>query len=164
MIPTECIMTRRSVRAYTDREIPSKILEEIVECANQAPSAMAKYPWKFVVVTEKETMKRLADAAAYGKFIVNAAACIVVAGDKNNDHTIKDCSAAVQNILLAAWSYRIGTCWVNAWRTKGANLIAECVGLPANLETVALVPLGFPAEHPLPKAPPVGEVLHWEKF
>jgi nitroreductase len=71
----DCIKTRRSVRSYKDKKIPNDIIEDIMECANLAPSAMARYPWRFVVVTNKDKMAKMADAATHGKFISGAAAC-----------------------------------------------------------------------------------------
>jgi nitroreductase len=160
----DCIKTRRSVRSYKDKKIPNDIIEDIMECANLAPSAMARYPWRFVVVTNKDKMAKMADAATHGKFISGAAACIIVAGKKGNEHTIKDCCAATQNILLAAWSCNIGSCWVNAWRRDYCTEIAELIGLPGDFELVALVPLGYPAESPKAHNRPLSEVLHWERF
>ncbi|MFH1510484.1 MAG: nitroreductase family protein [Candidatus Woesearchaeota archaeon] len=160
----ECIRTRRSVRKYLPAKVPADTLKEIVECANLAPSARAIYPWHFVVVSNRDNLDRIAGLATYGSFLKAASACIIVCGQKSHDFTVIDCSAATQNILLAATAKGIGSCWVNAWRKPYNEEIAGIIGLPDSLELVSIVSLGYPAENPSSKSKPVEEVLHWEKY
>jgi nitroreductase len=160
----ECIKTRRSVRKFENKPVSKEILEELVACANQAPSAMALYPWQFVVVTDKQRLRRIAEAATYGSFIKEAAACIVVCGDKSNRNTVIDCSAATQNILLAAKALGLGTCWVQGWKASYNEIIAKVINLPEELEVVSLVPIGYPAQSPNPGKKLIKSIMNWETF
>lgn len=159
------LKTRRSIRHYSGKEIDIKILEKIIDCARLAPSANNIQPWEFVVVTQKEKLAKIANAATYGKFIKHAAACIVVCGKKDSKHLIEDCCAATQNILLAAWSLGIGSCWVAGWKRSYNPEIMNLLGIPEEMEIVSILPLGYPAEKPEPHGKrKLSDVLHWEKF
>jgi nitroreductase len=105
------IKKRRSHRAYLAKPIEKEILEEIIDCARLAPSAVNIQPWEFLVVTDKTMLRKISDIATYGKFIKNAAACIIVLC-KESDYYLEDGCAATENILVAAESLGIGSCWV----------------------------------------------------
>jgi len=107
----ECLKTRRSVRSFADKEIPANVIEDIIDAGRLAPTANNLQPWEFIVVTDKETRKKIAALTDWGKFIAEAGACIVVLS-KDTKYYIEDGSAATQNIMLAAWAHGIGTCWV----------------------------------------------------
>lgn len=159
------IKTRRSIRSYSDKKIDKKILGELIDCARLAPSANNQQPWEFVVVTEKETLAKIARAATYGSFIRDAAACIVVCGRKDNRHLVEDCCIASQNIFIAAWSLGIGSCWVAGWKRTYNPEIMELLGIPQEMEIVSILSLGYPAEKPEPHSKrKLSDVLHWERF
>jgi nitroreductase len=161
----DCIKTRRSVRQYTKRKISKKILEEIIDCARMAPSACNFQPWEFLVVTKKELLWNLGNAASHGAFIKDAAACIIVCGDRNNHHLVEDGCAAVENILLAANSLGIGTCWVAGLKRTYNESVKELMGIPDKMEIVALIPLGYPLQETTShNKRTLKEVTHWEKF
>lgn len=168
MVKTETInviKTRRSIRRYSSKKIDTKVLEELVDCARLAPSANNQQPWEFIVVTEKETLSKIANAATYGKFIKHAAACVVVCGRKDNKHLVEDCCIASHNILIAAWSLGIGSCWVAGWKRTYNLEIMKTLEIPEGMEIVSILSLGYPLE----KLEPHGkrklqDVLHWERF
>lgn len=159
------IKTRRSVRLYDEKQITKEMLEEIIDCARLAPSARNKQPWEFIVITKKSVLEKIAEIATYGKFIKNAAACIIVCGDHENHHLVEDGSAATENILLAASALGIGGCWVAGWQKAYCREIKELLGIPEEKDIVSILPLGYPKmEVPAPPKRPLDEVLHWEKF
>jgi nitroreductase len=161
----DALKTRRSIRRYSDKNISKDALKEIIDCARLAPSANNQQPWEFVVVTQKETLTRIANAATYGKFIKDAGACIVVCGRKNNKHLVEDCCIASQNILTAAWSMGIGSCWVAGWKRTYNPEIMHMLGIPQDMEIVSILSLGYADEKPEPHGKrKLQEVLHWEKF
>jgi len=159
----EALRTRRSIRAYTAEAVARNVIEEMVDCARLAATARNDQPWEFVVVTEREALGRIAGLADYGKFIADAAACVVVLC-KDTKYYLEDGSAASQNMLLAATAHGLGACWVAGDKKPYAETIRKQVGAPEGYKVVSLVPFGYPAESPHTRKRPLAEVLHWEKF
>jgi len=158
------IKTRRSVRSFKDKPIPRDVLEDIIECARLAPTAMNLQPWGFVVVTDPGMRKKLAEIADYGKFIAQAPACAVVLC-ADSKYYLEDGSAAVENLMLGAWAHGVGSCWVAGDKKPYANAVREMVGAPQNQKLVALIALGYPSEPPGTKTKrALSEVLHWERW
>jgi len=157
----ECMKTRRSIRRYEDRPVPKNIIEDIVDCGRLAASAINIQPWKFVVVQDRETLKRIADATDYGKFIAQAGACIAVLCE-DVKYYLEDGSAATQNILNAAHAHGIGACWVAGDKKPYAARIVEMLGMPPTYKLVSLVSLGYPAEKPSPSKKTLSEVIVWK--
>jgi nitroreductase len=159
----EALKTRRSVRVYQNKPIPKDVLEDIIDCARLAPTAMNRQPWEFVVVTEKETRQRIADLTDYGKHIAQAAACVAVFCE-DTKYFLEDGSAATQNVLLAAWAHGVGSCWIAGDKKAYAEPIRQLLGLPEDCKLVSLIPLGYPADVPQKDKRPLEDVLHWEKY
>jgi nitroreductase len=161
----QAIRARRSVRHYRRQPLSKDILATIVDCGRLAPSANNVQAWEFVVVTEPATLKQLAELATYGKFIADAAACIVVCGDPVNRSIYLDGAAATENMLLAIHSLGLASCWVQAFEKDYNPAIKSLLGVPDRLVLIALVPVAAPAKDV--RQPPkrsVEQVLHWEKF
>jgi nitroreductase len=159
----EALKTRRSVRLYRPDPVPRSVLEDVVDCARLAATALNLQPWEFVVVTERPRLKALAAATDHGKFIANAPACVVVLC-KEVKYFLEDGCAATQNLLVAARAHGLGSCWVAGEKKPYANEILRLVEAPPGFRLVSLVPLGYPAEAPAPPKRPPAEVLHWERF
>ncbi len=158
------IKKRRSYRSYQDKEISKDILEEIIDCARLAPSANNIQPWEFVVVTDKEILKKIASITDYGKFIKNAGACVIVLC-KDTKYYLEDGSAATENILLAAESFGIGSCWVAGDKKHYCNKILELVGAPKGYKLVSILSLGYYDKEEKPHGKrALKDVIHWEKF
>jgi nitroreductase len=154
---------RRSVRSYTTAPVAPAVLEDIVDCARLAATAINLQPWEFVAVTERGVLERLAAATDYGKFIASAAACIVVAC-RDTKYYLEDGSAATQNLLVAAHAYGLGSCWVAGDKKAYADDVLAVVGAPAGMKLISLVALGHPAEEPSKPKRELGKVLHWQHF
>ena len=160
----EALKTRRSIRRYEEKPVPKELLEEIIDTARLAPTANNIQPWEFVVVTDGEMRRKIADLTDYGKFIAQAGACVAVFA-KGVKHYLEDGSAAVENILVAAHALALGTCWVAGYKKAHAEPVRDLLGVPAGHELVALISLGYPAEEAEPHGKrELSEVLHWEKF
>ncbi|MEN3013960.1 MAG: nitroreductase family protein [Endomicrobiia bacterium] len=144
----EVIKTRRSIRRYTNKPIPDNIIKEILDCARLAPSANNKQPWLFVVVKNKEIKNQIAEITDYGKFIKDAYCCIVVFCE-DTKYYLEDGCAATQNILLAAWCYGIGSCWVAGDKKVYAEKIKELLKVDNKYKLVSLISLGYPEEKEL---------------
>jgi len=160
----EAIAKRTSVRAYKPQPLGREVLQELVDCGNRAPSAMGVHPWHFVVVTGRDALRKLGDATDHGKFIADAAACIVVLCE-DGKYFLEDGCAAVENILIAVAARGLGACWVAGDKKPYAERIPELLGAPKTHRLVALLPVGFPATAPKPKKKPgLDQVLHWERY
>jgi len=144
------IKTRRSVRKYIKKQIPNDVITQIIDCARLAPSANNKQPWLFVVVKNEELKKQIAEITDYGKFIKEADCCIAVFCE-DTKYFLEDGSAATENILLAAWYYGIGSCWVAGDKKFYAEKIRELLNIEKRYKLVSLVSLGYPDEAELKK-------------
>ena len=158
------IKTRRSVRSFTDKPIPRDVIEDIVDCGRLAATGINVQPWEFIVVTDADTRKRLAETANNGKFIAQAPACIAVFSD-DTKYFLEDCSAATQNILVAAWAHGVGSCWVAGDKKDYCDTVRELLGVPKPNRLVSLIALGYPTQPPGEKSKrSLNEVIHWEKW
>ncbi len=145
------IFTRRSIRKYKDKEIPKEILETIIKTGMYAPSSRNKRPWFFILIKNKEILKKIADYHPFGKMLSEAPCGILVCGDKNlqevEGYIALDCAAATQNILLSAHGLGLGACWIGIYpRVERMNFIKELLKLPKNLIPISLVSIGYPDE------------------
>ncbi len=159
----DVLKTRRCIRAYTAEPVARNVIEDIVNCARLAATARNEQPWEFVVVTEREALRRIASLTDYGKFIADAAACVVVLC-KDTKYYLEDGCNASQNMLLAATAHGLGACWVAGDKKPYAETIGKEVGAPHGYKVVSLIPFGHPAESPQKPKRLLAEVLHWEKF
>lgn len=160
----EALRTRRSVRRYDrERMVSDADLETLVDCARHAASARNAQPWEFVVVRDPSTRTQLARLAPNGAFIADAPACIAVFC-RNSDYFLEDGCAATQNLLTAARSLGLGSCWVAGYRKPYADAVRQLLGAPEEMLLVSLVAVGYALAVPAPAKRPLTEVLHWEKF
>ena len=159
----QALKTRRSIRVYASTPIPRPVLEDIVDCARLAPTAMNAQPWEFVVVTEPDKLRCLADTTGHAKFLADGPAGIVVLS-KATDYYLEDCCAATENILVAAAAHGVASCWVAGEKQDYAPAICRLVGAPEGYRCVSIVSLGYPAEQPQIEKRTLADVLHWESF
>lgn len=162
----EAIKTRRSIRRYKDIPVAKQAIESIVDAARYAPTARDVQPWVFIAVTQKEHLRELGRLADHGPFIADCAACIAVFCE-DTKYYLEDGSAATQNIMLAARSFGIGSCWVAGDKKPYAYQIARILAVPAEYRLVSLVSLGYPSSEEEFSDKPrkqLQDLLRWEKF
>ncbi len=146
------IRTRRSIRRYTTEQIDDDTIETILEAGFCAPSASNKRPWHFMVIRDKATLGAIADAHPYAKMMPGASCCIVVIGDEELQPStgllVEDCSAAIQNMLLAAHGLGIGAVWCGIYGGRGERHthLAQLLQLPPRVLAVGMIAFGYPAE------------------
>ena len=165
--PTIQLMrTRRSVRQYTPGPVSREVLETIVDCGRLAPTSNNRQTWEFVVVTEPETLARLAELAVFGKFIAQAGACVVVCGDASANRSLYlDGAAATENMLLAIHALGLVSCWVQGFEKDYGGAVKELLGIPEQMVLISMVPVAHPAGRVgTPRKRPLDEVLHWERY
>lgn len=166
----ELALKRYSVRKYEDKKVEKEKILEILEAARIAPSATNAQPWHFIVLTEDELKQKIAQVYPRDWF-AKAPVIIVACGDHSKswkrkdgkDHCDVDIAIAVDHITLAAADLGLGTCWVCAFDAK---LCHKILGLPDNLEPIALIPLGYPLEEgaPTKNRNSLEEIVSWEKY
>jgi nitroreductase len=157
------IHSRRSVRRYREDAIPPEDLRAILEAARAAPSAGNRQPWHFIVVTDRTIRERL--AAACKNQIWMAPAPIIVCGcslpAKSERWHDKDTMIAMDHLILAAASLGYGTCWIGAF---DAEMVRRILEVPADMNVVALTPIGLADEAPAARPRfPFEEVFSQEK-
>jgi len=159
----EGIRTLLAVRRYQDKPVPDAIVRKILEAGRLTRSAMNLQPWHFIVVRDRETLKKLGALARSGPYIAQAPLAIVVAIDKSG-YAVSDASRAIQSMVLDAWSHGIGSNWVGF---HGFDAIKPVVGVPDELDILAIVPFGYPAQPKgagKKKRKPLGEVAFSERY
>ncbi len=158
MNPTlDTIFRRRSIRKYTEQPVEPEKLDLLLQAAMAAPSAMNCKPWEFVVVTDPEKLAQFRKRLIFGNR--NAPAAILVCGNPSLSTNPaarlfweQDCSAAVENMLIAAVNLGLGTVWVGVHPVKEfERVVREVVGLPRHVTPLALVYVGYPAEEKPPR-------------
>jgi len=147
------IFGRRSIRAYTTQPVSEEVVRKLLEAAMAAPSAAAKDPWRFVVVSNRQTLSAITDALPHGQMLRSAALGIVVCGDLRAAHDgqlsylLQDCSAAIENLLLCAHALGLGACWLGVHpREDRMKRLEEILQLPELVIPVACIAIGHPSE------------------
>ncbi len=152
------LFARRSVREYQLKDVDDSLVQDLLEAAMAAPSAVAKDPWEFIVVRDHTTRQRIVEGLPNGGMLTDAALGIVVCGDLLRAHDgqlsylLQDCAAAVENLLLAASMLGLGACWlgVHPRPTRIAH-VRSLLAMPEQIIPVAIVSIGWPAESPPPR-------------
>ncbi|UCF59258.1 MAG: nitroreductase family protein [Candidatus Bathyarchaeota archaeon] len=144
----DLILTRRSIRRYENKDIPEEVLQQILETGRQAPSAANRQPIHFVIVTDRDILKNLCDNLI-NRFVKYAPVAIVGCADIKSLLTgrwaVVDATIAMENMVIAAWTLGIGSCWIGACNEEK---VKELLKIPDKWKVVALVTLGYPAEQP----------------
>jgi nitroreductase len=117
-----------------------------------APSASNAQPWHFVVVSDRRQLDALAAVLTNGQMLRQAPLAIVVCGEPaRSDYWVQDCSAATENILLAAHALGLGGVWLGVYpRADRVTAVSEVADLPAHIIPLCVLSLGFPAEEKAP--------------
>ncbi len=150
----ETILSRRSIRKYTSKPVSRHDVKMMLEAAMAAPSASNLKPWHFVVVTGRETLGKLAEVHPHGKMLSEAPLCIAVCGDLTISESfwVQDCSAATENLLLAASALGLGSVWLGVYpRQDRVDNIRKVLKLPETVMPLNLISIGHPAEEKEPR-------------
>lgn len=171
----DVIYKRRSIRKFVPRAVAPEIIEEIIRCGMQAPSAGNSQPWQFVVIRKKETLHKITAFHPYASVLDSVDVAITVCGDTSKEifpgYWVQDCSACIQNMLLAAESIKgednleLGAVWLGIYpieqRVKG---LQELLELPDGVIPLAVVPVGYKGEKKDIDDKFNPERIHYEKW
>ena len=155
----DAIMTRTSVRSYTDKALSEAQVDSLLHAAMAAPSAVNKQPWRFVVVNEKPLLDSIASNFPNMKMAQSAPIAIILCGDMDaalegdgRDYWVQDVSAATENLLLAAHSMGLGAVWCGIYPVQSkVDGFTRIFHLPQNIIPLACVCIGYPAGDNTPK-------------
>ncbi len=147
----EAIFKRRSIRRYTNDDIPDVMMKKILEAAMNAPSAGNEQPWHFMVIKSKEILETLAEASPHARMVKDAPLVIIVCGDlslqKHEGYWVLDCSAATENILIEVTALGLGAVWLGVYPIQErVEYIKKQFGLPESVIPFAMIPIGYPAQ------------------
>ena len=161
------IFARRSIRKYTAEPISEAHVNTLLEAAMAAPSASNRKPWHFVVVTDRGMLDRLAEVHPHGKMLFNATLCIAVCGGPvdSERYWVQDCSAATENLLLAATALGLGAVWLGVYpRPERITPVREVLGIPEAMAPLNLISIGRPAEEKEPRTQYDAARVHRERW
>lgn len=143
----ETILNRKSVRKYTARPIEREKLEILVRAGMAAPSSKDRRPWEFIIVTDRYLLDILGDSLPLARMLKDTNQAIIVCGDtiKSDNAWFLDCSAAAQNVLLAAESMGLGAVWTAAFPYPDRmKVVRETLKLPKHILPLTVIPIGYP--------------------
>lgn len=165
------IFGRRSIRAYASEPVSEAEIQKLLDAAMAAPSAAAKDPWRFVVIRDRRILKDIAAALPNGTMIATAPLGIAVCGelpaahDQQLSYLLQDCSAAIENLLLAAHILGLGACWLGVHpRELRVNALRQILALPASVVPVSCIAIGHPAETKEPRTRFNRDYVHADKW
>jgi nitroreductase len=160
----DVVLSRRSIRRYERKEIPKDVLDRILDACRQAPSAVNRQPWHFIVLTDYE-IKRELSKGFFNRHIKDSAVTVVgcaSTGLIDRKWSVVGTSIALQNMVIAAWAMGVGSCWIGDFKE---DKVKQLLSIPDEWKVVALVSFGYPAEKPKPKRKkPVEKIVGFNKF
>jgi nitroreductase len=139
----DAVRTVRAIRAFRDTPVPEATVQKIVEAARLTASSINKQPWHFIVVQERETLRRLGELVRTGPYIAQAPLAIAVAYEQDSPFGVSDASRAIQDMVLVAWADGVGSNWAGF---GGLEEAGKFLGIPAQMTLLAIVPFGYPAQ------------------
>jgi nitroreductase len=166
----DAIKTRKSVRKYLNKTVEKKKLTAILKAGRLAPSASNRQEWRFIVVSDREKKRKLAEAANQQTF-VGEAPVVIAACAETNGHVMTcgqacypiDVAIALDHMTLAAAELGLGTCWIGAF---DENRVKQILNIPAEIRVVTLMPLGYPSDSSMAnkKRLPFKEIVRYEHW
>lgn len=152
----DAILSRRSIRKYTDQAVPEEMIKTLLAAAMSAPSAGDQRPWRFVVIDDRRILNEITTIHPYSAMLKEAPAAILVCYDKQlvqlevvkkDPLWVQDCSAATENLLIAAQATGLGAVWLGVYPVKERVAdMRKLLGIPEHITPFSLISLGFPAE------------------
>ncbi|MDR7481069.1 MAG: nitroreductase family protein [Armatimonadota bacterium] len=167
-----CVVSKRDVRAYLDRPLEEAVLRRVLDAGRRAGSARNRQPWQFVVVTDRDLLRRLSRCGRFAGHLARAGAAVVIALD--DARALFDAGRCAQNMMLAAWSLGVASCPATLHHEASARTV---LAIPARFALAPVIALGYP--HPRGRGrverlvlalatgggrKPLGTLVHWNRF
>lgn len=166
-----CILGRRSVRAFEKKEIPQEVIDACLQAALYAPSGRNLQTWQFTVVTDRDKIQALAKAVEKelerpGYNMYQPKLLIIPSNHKESRFGVEDNACAMENIFLAAWSFGVGSVWINQLRDicdrASIRELLTAWGVPQNHVVYGIAALGYPAPSPPKEIKKTGKIVFAE--
>ncbi|MGA2403085.1 MAG: nitroreductase family protein [Syntrophobacteraceae bacterium] len=165
----QAVITRRSIRRYKQGDVPEDMVQQLLQAAMNAPSAGNEQPWQFIVIRQRRILDAVPAIHPHSQMLKDAALGIVVCGDLSLEvykgFWVQDCSAATQNILIAAHALGLGAVWLgfHPMEDRVAGL-KGLLSLPEHIIPLSMVSIGWPAEQKPPGTRYRQERVHYDKW
>jgi len=164
----EAIFTRRSIRKYTKDPVPESLVNELLKAAMAAPSARNEQPWHFVVVSDHKILDEIPKFHPFSKMLPDAALAILICGDTaplSDTYWIQDCSAAIENTLIAARALGLGAVWLGIYPLETRyKQVQKLLNIPEKVIPLGLISIGYPAEEKPPANRFNASRVHYNKW
>lgn len=162
----DCILSRKSVRKYSEQIVTDEQIDILLKSAMAAPTGKNVRPWEFVVVKDRAVLDAMAQELPYAKMLSQANVAIVVCGDAaKSAYWYIDCAAATQNLLLAAENIGLGAVWTATYPYEDRmDVCKRYLNLPDNILSLCVVPVGYPAKPFIPMDKYDVTKIHNEKY
>jgi nitroreductase len=160
----EAVRTVMAIREYDDKALPDDVARRILEAAHLTASASNRQPWHFVLVRERDRVRKLGELIRTGRYTSGAAAAVIVAYEKESgQYGMSDATRAIQSMILVAWEDRVGSNWTGF---AGMEEVRKEFGIPDTYDVLAVLPLGYPKRKVIgkKKRKPFNEVVSAERF
>jgi nitroreductase len=160
----ESVKTLSSIRSYVKKAVPDSIVREVIEAGRLAPSAHNDQPWQFILVRDREKLEGLGKYCISGKFVSEVDFAVAVLTDPSSKWHEIDGTRAVQNMVLTAWSHKLGSCWIGNIDRSG---LMKYLNIPDNLNILTVLPFGYFDERQAGSAKnrkPPEQVFHLNAF
>jgi nitroreductase len=166
------ILTRTSVRAYSDRKVEDEKIDTLLRAAMAAPTAGNKQPWRFVVINDKSILNEIGENFHTMTMAKGASVAVIMCGDTTatfngdaKDYWVQDVSAASENLLLAAHAMHLGAVWCGIYpQMTRVRQFSEMLRLPENIVPMACICVGYPAGETTPKDKWKPEYIHYNTW
>lgn len=167
------IEMRTSVRQYSREEIKvDEIVEPLMRAAMSAPSAMNRQPWEFMVITDRDLLNKLGEEFKNASYLREAQLAVIVCGNmkqaiegEGREFWVQDCSAATENLLLAAHGMGLGAVWCGIYPNRErTEQLQQVLSLPEHIVPLNIIPIGMPKEEPKPKDKWQKDKIHFNKY
>jgi nitroreductase len=162
---------RRSIRLFAPGVVDDEQVRTLLSAAMAAPSAVAKDPWRFVVIRDPKTLNTLAGVLSNGSMLLQSGLGIMVCGDLDAAHDrqlsylLQDCAAAIENLLLCAHGLGLGACWLGVHpREQRIHAVRSLLALPEAVVPVACLAVGWAGEQKEPRTRYRQEYIHFEQW
>jgi nitroreductase len=160
----DVIRSKRAVRKFTGEEVPEAVIRQILDAGRRAQSSKNDQPWHFILIRNRDTLRRLSECGQYAGHLAGAKFAIALAGEPGYDFDLGQAAAYMQ---LAAWEQGVGSCLASMWEMDKARAILD---VPADKVLDIVISFGYPAEEPQPPKKggrkPLAEVVleeRWQK-
>ncbi len=166
----EVIFHRRSIRRYQQTPVPREYLEKILQAGMAAPSACNSRPWEFIVLDEPAALSALAKGLRFGKYdppaaIVVCANLSIASNSAAKHFWQQDCSAAIENMLIAATALQLGSVWIGVYPIPGIlSHVRETLGIPQTVTPLGIVYVGYPAEQKPARTQYHDRRVYWQRY